>query len=93
MHSHTLLVYSGNLVNISILRQIRTQAKKDHKEGRRASENASLKEVRDGTFLTRADVRFFGSFFPTLRDPKISIPVNLLGKIFGIAANSYDVIG
>ena len=93
MHSHTLLVYSGNLINISILRQIRTQAKKDHKEGRRDTENASVEEVRNGTFLTRSDVRFFGSFFPTLRDPKISIPAHLLASILNIVANSYDVVG
>ena len=80
-------------MNISILLQIRNQAKKDHKEGRRDTENASVEEVRNGTFLTRADVRFFGSFFPTLRDPKISIPVHLLARIFDIVANSYDVLG
>ena len=80
-------------MNISILLQIRNQAKKDHKEGRRDTENASAEEVRDGTFLTRADVRFFGAFFPTLRDPSISIPVHLLAPIFNIVANSYDVLG
>ena len=73
--------------------QIRNQAKKDYKEGKRDTENASDEEVRDGTFLTRADVRFFGSFFPTLRDQGISIPVHLLAPIFNIVANSYDVLG
>ena len=93
LHSHTFLVCSGNLMHISILLQIRNQAKKDFKEGRRDTESASDEEVRLGTFLSRADVRFFGTFFSSLRDPRISIPVHLLAKVLNIVANSYDVLG
>ena len=52
-----------------------------------------MEEVREGTFVSQTDVRFFGAFLPAIRDPKISIPVNLLAKIFDVAANAYDMVG
>ena len=73
--------------------QIRTKAKTDFKEGRRQTEVASAVEVRDGTFLKPADMRFFGAFVPSLMDRATSIPRRLLGEVMEVVANSYDCVG
>ena len=52
-----------------------------------------MEEVRDGTFLKPADVRFFGAFVPSLMDKATSIPRRLLGEVMEVVANSYDCVG
>ena len=67
--------------------------KTDFKEGLRQTEVASVEEVRDGTFLKPADMRFLGAFVPSLMDKATSIPRRLLGEVMEVVANSYDCVG
>ena len=85
--------YSLKLMQALSFLQIRTKAKADFKEGKRKTKVASAVEVRDGTFLKAADVRFFGAFAPSLMDRATSIPRRLLGDVIAVAANSYDCVG
>ena len=49
-----------------------------------------MQEVWDGTFAKTADVRFFGSFIPSLSDRQLSIPNHMLGEVMELIANAYD---
>ena len=70
--------------------QIKVKARTDFKEGLRDTKEASVQEVRDGTFAKTADVRFFGSFIPSLSDRQLSIPKHMLREVMELIANAYD---
>ena len=70
--------------------QIKVKARTDFKAGLRETKEASTQEVRDGTFVRTADVRFFGPFLPSLLDKQLSIPKQRLGEVMEIIANAYN---
>ena len=72
--------------------QIKTKAKTDFKEGKRATKLASAEEVRSGTCANLRDVRFFGAWVPAIWDKQESIPRRLLGEVMELVANSYDPV-
>ena len=73
--------------------QIKTKARTDFKAGKRDTSEASMQEVRDGTFVMSADMRFFGQFLPSVCDNKLAIPMQRLGEVMAIIAHAYDPLG
>ena len=73
--------------------QIKVKARADFKEGLRETKEASTQEVRDGTFVRTADMRFFGQFLPSLLDKQLAIPKQRLGEVMAVIANAYDPLG
>ena len=52
-----------------------------------------MQEVRDGTFVMSADMRFFGQFLPSVCDNKLAIPMQRLGEVMAVLAHAYDPLG